>query len=54
MSLEKNLLELITTAQKSYIQKVSVEDIFEKLLDGILQLTNSEYGFIGEVLYDKD
>jgi CheY-like chemotaxis protein len=54
MSCEKRLLKLITTAQKSYIEKFSVEDIFEKLLDGILQLTNSEYGFIGEVLYDKD
>lgn len=51
---EKKLLQLITTAQRSYIEKITPPDIFSSLLNGILELTNSEYGFIGEVLYDDD
>lgn len=51
---EKKLLELITNAQRLHISKASKEDIFENLLKGIIDLTNSEYGFIGEVLYDND
>lgn len=51
---EKKLLQLITSAQRLHISKASKEDIFENLLKGIIELTDSEYGFIGEVLYDND
>lgn len=51
---EKKILELITNAQRLHISRASKEDIFKNLLDGIIKLTSSEYGFIGEVLYDKD
>lgn len=46
------ILELISQSQKSYIQNNSPYDIFTNLLNGILDFTKSEYGFIGEVLFD--
>ena len=50
---ERQILEIISKAQKFYIQNESPYKIFNHLLDGIISLTNSEFGFIGEVLYDK-
>ena len=48
------MLNLISENLSYYIlNQKSIEDIFENLLNGILELTNSEYGFIGEVLFDE-
>lgn len=50
----RSMLRTITEAQ----QKVLVDDIprsgFECLLDGLLTLTGSEYGFVGEMLRTQD
>ena len=48
------LLNIITKAQKYYIQGKSKFMVFDYLLDNLLELSNSEYGFIGEILYDKN
>jgi PAS domain S-box-containing protein len=51
---ETQLVSLVSNAQNSYIMKQPNHIVFHKLLAGIIELTGSEYGFIGEVLYDKN
>lgn len=48
------LLASIYTAQLRYFAGDSRQQIFATLLDEILSLTKSEYGFIGQVLYKLD
>ncbi|MBD3609683.1 MAG: response regulator [Gammaproteobacteria bacterium] len=48
------LLETIQDAQTSFIADQDVHELFTNMLDGLLQLTGSEYGFIGEIKKDKD
>lgn len=47
------LLEAITKAQEEFVCEKPSKEIFNHLLDALLKLTDSEYGFIGEVL-EKD
>ena len=51
---EKLLLKAITTALQRYISETDPFILFNGLLDTLLELTGSEYGFIGEVFYDAD
>ncbi|MEB3226983.1 MAG: PAS domain S-box protein [Synechocystis sp.] len=48
------LLETIRQAQSQFITAVDRQTIFDDLLSGLLALTESEYGFIGEVFYAED
>ena len=48
------LLQSITKAHTEFIDLVEPSLIFERFLDVMLSLTESEYGFIGEVLYTSD
>lgn len=48
------LLQVITEAQKYYIQGENKFKVFDYLLSKILDITESEYGFIGELLYDDN
>jgi PAS domain S-box-containing protein len=48
------LLSAISLAQSQFITAVNRLEIFEGLLVALLELTDSEYGFIGEVLYRPD
>lgn len=51
---QKNLLEAITDASLEFISNAgNVRQIFEGLLQKMLSLTMSEYGFIGEVLFEN-
>ena len=45
------LLRALTEAQTEFIQGVDSFRLFEKLLSVLLEVTGSEYGFIGEVTY---
>lgn len=47
-----SLLSLIAKSQSSFIVDSSPHLIFDSLLTGLLELTKSEYGFIGEVCFD--
>lgn len=47
------LLKAITTALSRYIAETDPYILFNGLLDTLLELTGSEYGFIGEVFYDE-
>jgi len=51
---EKLLLKAITTALLRYITETDPHVLFNGLLDTLLELTGSEYGFIGEVFYTAD
>lgn len=46
----RNLAEVITRAQSQFIRENDRRRAFDELLTDILDLTGSEYGFIGEVL----
>ncbi|MCB2181020.1 MAG: response regulator [Desulfobulbaceae bacterium] len=47
----KKLLLAINRAQSEFIADVSTRTLFDNLLNDLLLITASEYGFIGEVLY---
>lgn len=51
---EKYLLKTITKALSRYIAETDPYVLFHGLLDTLLELTGSEYGFIGEVFYDEN
>jgi PAS domain S-box-containing protein len=46
----RRLLDAITAAQAQQLGRVRAQPLFEDLLAALLDLTDSEYGFIGEVL----
>lgn len=51
---ERELLAAIAKAQSQYIGRVSATELFDDMLGSLLALTNSEYGFIGEIKYQED
>ncbi len=48
-----NLLRGITLAQSRLIEDAEPTILFDGLLENLLQITDSEYGFIGEVFYTE-
>jgi diguanylate cyclase (GGDEF)-like protein/PAS domain S-box-containing protein len=48
------MLEAIRKAQARFIADAAPRDLFEGLLEILLSLTESEYGFIGEVFHNAD
>ena len=48
-NLTESLLTTISRAQRDFILDGDVRELFTRLLDDVLTLTGSEYGFIGEV-----
>jgi DNA-binding CsgD family transcriptional regulator/GAF domain-containing protein len=50
---QRNLLSAISDASLSYINsRYNPRQVFERFLENILELTDSEYGFIGQVLLE--
>ena len=49
-----DLLRLVSRAQESFISGRNPRLVFDDMLAPLLELTSSEYGFIGEVLHDDD
>lgn len=49
-----DLLRVIGAAQEAFIAGRPIKDVFEDLLPPILELTRSEYGFLGEVRFGDD
>lgn len=49
-----SLLRGITRAQSRFILEGTAETVLNELLDTLLEITGSEYGFIGEVVEDDD
>lgn len=50
----EHLLQAISAAQGFFIGHRDFAEIFDQLLVQLLSLTDSEYGYIGEVLQDED
>jgi len=50
----EKLLKEIHAIQTRFFTSPDPQELFENLLNAYLELTESEYGFIGEVLYSKD
>lgn len=48
------LLSAISQAQSRFISSVNSRELFNELLDNLLLITDSEYGFIGEIFHDAD
>jgi PAS domain S-box-containing protein len=48
------MLDAISRTQARYIAGAETHDVFEQMLQSLLEMTTSEYGFIGEVLRDQD
>mmetsp|Transcript_23144 Transcript_23144/g.44071 ORF Transcript_23144/g.44071 Transcript_23144/m.44071 type:complete len:903 (+) Transcript_23144:231-2939(+) len=53
-SRRREMLESIATVQRQFFQSESPSVVFGILLDTLLTLTESEYGFIGEVKHEAD
>ncbi len=51
---EKYILDAITTVLSNYIAETDPYVLFNGLLDVLLEITGSEYGFIGEVFYTNE
>ncbi|MGR8935609.1 MAG: PAS domain S-box protein, partial [Gammaproteobacteria bacterium] len=51
MNKDRQLLYAITDIQSSWVKQGDSKELYQLLLSKLLELTESEYGFIGEVLY---
>jgi len=51
--LQQQMSKIISQAQALFIAENSDTKIFEQLLENILRLNNSQFGFIGETLYTE-
>lgn len=47
------LLTIISNTQSQFIIDINPSNLFDYLLDNLLDLTNSEYGIIGEIVYTE-
>jgi PAS domain S-box-containing protein len=47
----QKLIEVLSGVQSQFILDAKPRELFDRLLSELLSLTNSEYGFIGEVLW---
>lgn len=49
----RQLLSIISHAQSAYIKADQLNKSFDQLLERIIALTDSQFGFVGQVVYDK-
>lgn len=50
---QKSLLEVLRQATSQFVESARPDEVAGYLLDSLIELTQSEYGFMGEVLYDE-
>ena len=51
---QKKLLDMLHHTTTDFVEKGNFHETMNDMLDTLLELTGSEYGFTGEVLYDDD
>ncbi len=51
---DTTILQAVTRLQNRFIREPHSRQRFQEALDELLQLTNSEYGFVGEVLHNPE
>jgi two-component system, NtrC family, sensor kinase len=49
---KEKLLNAISDVQSMFIQDKSIKEVFNQMLAVLLDITKSEYGFIGEIFND--
>ncbi|MCX8027314.1 MAG: PAS domain S-box protein [Thermodesulfovibrionales bacterium] len=54
LKLQNRLMQSIIKIQSTVLEKTEPSDIFQPILQEILDITGSEYGFIGSVLKNKE
>lgn len=54
ISISKLMFEVLEDSHSLFISNEKSKLIYEKMLSAILNISEGEYGFIGEVLYSKD
>ena len=54
LKMNNYVLQLVTNIFANYINNKSEQELFISMLDGLLKITESEYGYIGQVKYDKN
>ena len=54
LTVEAQLLSAITTAQSQFVMSRDARTVFDGMLTALLALTDSAYGFIGEVFHEDD
>jgi PAS domain S-box-containing protein len=50
---QKKMLDMLNRATTSYVAKADFREAMDDMLATLLELTDSGYGFVGEVLYDE-
>lgn len=53
LSEQKSLLSMMQYGLSQYVSSRSIHETGQHMLEGLLAITQSEYGFIGEVLHDE-
>lgn len=51
---QKSLLDMLHQTTTSFVEKGDIHETMNGMLDTLLNLTDSEYGFTGEVFYNDD
>jgi len=51
---QRRLLDMLHHATTDFVEKANFNATISRMLDTLLRLTGSDYGFIGEVLYDEN
>ena len=51
---QKKLLDMLHRSTTNFVEKGDIRETMSTMLDDLLELTGSEYGFAGEVLVDDD
>jgi len=51
---QKKLVDMLHQSTTSFVEKGDFSEAMNNMLDTLLELTGSEYGFIGEVRYDDE
>ncbi|MCK4743344.1 MAG: response regulator [Sulfuriflexus sp.] len=53
LNLQRKLLNMLHRSTTDFVEKRDLHKTMEAMLDALLDLTGSEYGFTGEVLYEE-
>jgi len=54
LSLQRKLLNMLHRSTTDFVENGDINQTMDGMLDNLLDLTESDYGFVGEVLYEDD
>ena len=53
LGLQRKMLDVLHKSTTSFVERGDIRSTVESMLDALLELTSSDYGFAGEVLFDE-